>query len=246
MIICVSPPALPDLRPARRLANPAQPVSGIQGARAARPAARGCRAPPHPPPATPGPSRPRGPLRTDPPPAPKPADTPADHPRDSAALAPLPGHPEAGLPSPDRPPASEPGDHRADRAPRPRESRPGIPADPGRAAQARLPRERPAIRRVLRALKIPPASARQTDRTWRQFLHAQAATIFGERRLRAILAEYEAHYNGRRSHRSCHLHPPRPDHPTADLPRNGSSTRPSSAVSSVNTNEPSKSPAQRR
>jgi putative transposase len=33
------------------------------------------------------------------------------------------------------------------------------------------------IRRVLRTLKIPPASKRHTDTTWRQFLHAQAATI---------------------------------------------------------------------
>ncbi|MGP0026929.1 MAG: transposase [Streptosporangiaceae bacterium] len=33
------------------------------------------------------------------------------------------------------------------------------------------------IRRVLKALKIPPAPKRRTDTTWRQFLHAQAATI---------------------------------------------------------------------
>jgi hypothetical protein len=37
--------------------------------------------------------------------------------------------------------------------------------------------------------------------------------IFGERHLRAVMAEYEAHYNGRRPHRSRQLHPPRPDHP---------------------------------
>jgi hypothetical protein len=41
--------------------------------------------------------------------------------------------------------------------------------------------------------------------------------IFGERHLRAVLAEYEAHYNGRRPHRSRQLRPPRPDHPVADL-----------------------------
>ena len=41
--------------------------------------------------------------------------------------------------------------------------------------------------------------------------------IFGERHLRMILAEYEAHYNGRRPHRSRQLRPPRPDHPSADL-----------------------------
>ena len=33
------------------------------------------------------------------------------------------------------------------------------------------------IRRVLKALKIPPAPRRHTDTTWRQFLHAHAATM---------------------------------------------------------------------
>jgi hypothetical protein len=33
------------------------------------------------------------------------------------------------------------------------------------------------IRRVLKALRIPPAPERHTDTTWRQFLHAQAATM---------------------------------------------------------------------
>jgi putative transposase len=37
--------------------------------------------------------------------------------------------------------------------------------------------------------------------------------IFGERHLRSVLARYETHYNGQRPHRSCQLHPPRPDHP---------------------------------
>jgi putative transposase len=41
--------------------------------------------------------------------------------------------------------------------------------------------------------------------------------IFGERDLQIVLAEYEAHDNGRRPHRSRELHPPRPDHPAADL-----------------------------
>jgi hypothetical protein len=41
--------------------------------------------------------------------------------------------------------------------------------------------------------------------------------IFGERHLRTILAQYQAHYNGRRPHRSRQLHPPRPDHPVTDL-----------------------------
>ena len=34
-----------------------------------------------------------------------------------------------------------------------------------------------AIRRVLRALKIPPAPQRRTDTTWRKFLHTQAVTM---------------------------------------------------------------------
>jgi transposase len=33
------------------------------------------------------------------------------------------------------------------------------------------------IRRILRALKIPPAPQRRTDTTWRRFLHTQAATM---------------------------------------------------------------------
>jgi putative transposase len=33
------------------------------------------------------------------------------------------------------------------------------------------------IRRVLKALRVPPAPKRRTDTTWRQFLHSQAATM---------------------------------------------------------------------
>src|SRR5437763_3092296 len=33
------------------------------------------------------------------------------------------------------------------------------------------------IRRVLKALRIPPAPKRRTDTTWRQFLHTQATTM---------------------------------------------------------------------
>jgi putative transposase len=33
------------------------------------------------------------------------------------------------------------------------------------------------VRRILKALRIPPAPMRRTDTTWRQFLHAQAATM---------------------------------------------------------------------
>ena len=50
--------------------------------------------------------------------------------------------------------------------------------------------------------------------------------IFGQRHLRTILAKYEAHYNGRRPHRSRQLRPPRPDHPVADLSRKRIKRRP--------------------
>ena len=50
--------------------------------------------------------------------------------------------------------------------------------------------------------------------------------IFGERHLRTILAQYEAHYNGRRPHRSRQLRPPRPDHPVADLAKERIKRRP--------------------
>jgi putative transposase len=50
--------------------------------------------------------------------------------------------------------------------------------------------------------------------------------IFGERHLRTVLAEYEAHYNGRRPHRSRELRPPRTDHPAAGLSRQRIKRRP--------------------
>jgi putative transposase len=50
--------------------------------------------------------------------------------------------------------------------------------------------------------------------------------IFGERHLRRVMTEYEAHYDGRRPHRSRELRPPRPDHPVADLSRERIKRRP--------------------
>jgi hypothetical protein len=50
--------------------------------------------------------------------------------------------------------------------------------------------------------------------------------IFDERHLRVVMTEYEAHYNGRRPHRSRELRPPRPDHPVADLSRERIKRRP--------------------
>jgi putative transposase len=50
--------------------------------------------------------------------------------------------------------------------------------------------------------------------------------IFSERHLRTVLAQYEAHYNGRRPHRSRQLHPPRPGHSIADLSQEPVNRRP--------------------
>ena len=50
--------------------------------------------------------------------------------------------------------------------------------------------------------------------------------IFGQRHLQTILDEYEAHYSGRRPHRSRQLQPPRPDHPVADLSQERIKRRP--------------------
>ena len=50
--------------------------------------------------------------------------------------------------------------------------------------------------------------------------------IFGKRHLRTVLAEYARHYNGRRSHQSRQLHPPRPDHSVAGLSQQRIKRRP--------------------
>ncbi len=47
--------------------------------------------------------------------------------------------------------------------------------------------------------------------------------IFGQRHLRLVLADYTAHYNGRRPRRSRQL---RPDHPVADLSQEQIKCRP--------------------
>src|SRR5438876_10668333 len=72
------------------------------------------------------------------------------------------------------------------------------------------------------AVKIPPRSPCANAYAERFVLTARTEVadrmlIFGQRHLRTILAQYVAHYNGRRPHRSRQLQPPRPDHPAADL-----------------------------
>ena len=80
-------------------------------------------------------------------------------------------------------------------------------------------------------MKIPPRSPRANAYAERFVLTARTEVtdrmlIFGQRYLRTVLAEYEAHYNGRRPHRSRQLQPPRPDHPVADLSRERIRRRP--------------------
>jgi putative transposase len=74
----------------------------------------------------------------------------------------------------------------------------------------------------IEVIKIPPRSPKANAYAERFVLTARTEVtdrmlIFGERHLRHVLARYEAHYNGRRPHRSRQLHPPVPDHPVADL-----------------------------
>jgi putative transposase len=83
----------------------------------------------------------------------------------------------------------------------------------------------------VKAVKIPPRSPRANANAERFVLTARTEVtdrmlIFGLRHLGTVLAQYEAHYNGRRPHRSRQLRPPRPDHPVADLSQERIKRRP--------------------
>jgi transposase InsO family protein len=74
----------------------------------------------------------------------------------------------------------------------------------------------------IEAVKIPPRSPRANAYAERFVLNIRTEVtdwmlIFGERHLRTVLAGYQAHYDGRRPHRSRELRPPRPDRPVADF-----------------------------
>jgi transposase InsO family protein len=80
-------------------------------------------------------------------------------------------------------------------------------------------------------VKIPPRCPRANCFAERFVLTARIELtdrilIFGERHLWTVLAQYGAHYNGRRPHRALQLRPPRPDHPALDLNRQRISRRP--------------------
>jgi len=83
----------------------------------------------------------------------------------------------------------------------------------------------------IEAVKIPPRSPRANAFAERFVLTARTEVtdrmlIFGERHLHLVLAQYAAHYNGRRPHRSRQFRPPRPDHPVADFSQERIQRRP--------------------
>jgi putative transposase len=103
----------------------------------------------------------------------------------------------------------------------------------------------------IEAVKIPPRCPRGNSYAERFVLTARTEVtdrmlIFGERHLRVVMTEYEAHYNGRRPHRSRELRPPRPITLSLTSPGSGSSADPFSAASSTNTSGPRRSPGQDR
>jgi putative transposase len=82
----------------------------------------------------------------------------------------------------------------------------------------------------IEAVKIPPRSPCANAYAERFALTARTEAIdrmliFGQRHLRTILDEYEAHYNTH-PHRSLQLQPPRSDHPVADLSQEQIKRRP--------------------
>ena len=103
----------------------------------------------------------------------------------------------------------------------------------------------------IEVIKIPPRSPKANACAERFVLTARTELtdrmlIFGERHLRRVLTEYEAHYNGRRPHRSRQLRPPVPDHPAADLCQVRVKRHPSWAASSMSMSGPRRSPGQPR
>src|SRR6266568_3248803 len=83
----------------------------------------------------------------------------------------------------------------------------------------------------IEVVKIPPRSPRANAFSERFVLTVRTEVtdrmlIIGPRQLRAVLADYSRHYNGRRPHRGRQLSPPSPDHAVADLTKERIHRRP--------------------
>ena len=101
----------------------------------------------------------------------------------------------------------------------------------------------------IEAVKIPPRSPRANAYAERFVLTARTEVtdrmlIFGQRHLRTILAQYEAHYNGRRPHPAASSARPGPTTLPPASPRSESSVGPFLVAISANTSELLKSPGQ--
>jgi transposase len=177
MIDRVPAPALSHFRPAVQLAGPVRPEPGFQRRRAAGAAARGRRAAPRQSRAPAGLGRPRSPRHAHPSPAGKAADEPAGHPGTVLRWHRRLITRKRTCPSrTGRPPVSA-GTAALTERPATENSTWGYKRIQGELLKPGHQAGASTIRRVLRALKIPPAPRRRTDATWRQFLHAQASTM---------------------------------------------------------------------
>jgi putative transposase len=121
--------------------------------------------------------RPRSPRHTHPSPADMAAHAPAGHPRHRPTLVPPPDHPQVDLPQPDRTAAGQCRDRRLIERLATANNTWGYKRIQGELLKPGHRVSASTIRRVLKALKIPPAPRRRTDATWRQFLYAQASTM---------------------------------------------------------------------
>ncbi len=101
----------------------------------------------------------------------------------------------------------------------------------------------------IEAVKIPPRSPSANAYAERFVLTARTEAtdrmlIFGERHLRLVLAEYEAHYNGRRRIAVANSARPGPTTLSPASPGSRSGAAPFSAASSTKTNQPRRCPGQ--
>ena len=129
----------------------------------------------------------------------------------------------------DRPADPEPADDLGDRAGGGR-----VPS-PRRAGQFTASSGAVLAGAGVEAVKFPPRSPRANAYAERFVLTARAEVtdrvlIFGERHRRAVLAQYEAHYNRRRPTAAASSARPGQATPWPTSPRSGSSASPSSAA----------------